>query len=112
MNQEKTLKLVEAVTLYSSGIDHSEVMDWLTIECTDSEWDFITEALRRVDEIKVDNGIGTIWQTESILAKREGRKHRYPSIFSGCINQQESDKRKAELASEFRQRGIKFSEAQ
>lgn len=110
MNRDKTLRLVEAITLYASGIDHTEAMDWLSIECTDLEWELVCAAFDAVDEIKVDNGIGTVWQTEKILAIKEGRKHRYPSIFTNCINQEQSDRRIAELANEFRQRGIKFKE--
>ncbi len=71
MNRDKTLMLIEAVTLYSSGIDHTWAMDWLCVECTEPEWKLVCTALDRVDEIQVNNGIGTVYQTEKILALKE-----------------------------------------
>lgn len=115
MNREKTLKLVEAVIKYSQGIDNTTVMDWLTMECTDYEWRIVLEAFEVVDEVEVDNGIGTISQTEDVLARREKRRTRYPSTILLFGTNQEEMKRNAQahidkLASEFRQRGIKFRE--
>lgn len=113
MNRDKTLKLVEAVTLYSAGIDHARAMDWLTMECTEYEWKLVCTALDVVDEIHVDNGIGTIYQTEKILSSREHRENRYPPIlrlYGPDIHKQRSEARIAAIADEFRRKGIKFRE--
>lgn len=115
MNREKTLKLVEAVIKYSQGIDNTTVMDWLTMECTDYEWASVLKAFEVVDEVEVDNGIGTISQTEEVLSRREKRPNRYPSTLLLFGTNQEEMKADAQayidkLASEFKKRGIKFNE--
>lgn len=117
MNREKTLKLVEAAILYSQGLENTPVMDWLTMECTDYEWKTVLQAMDRVDEVEVDHGIGTIYQTEEVLARREKRPTRYPSTILLFGTNQEEMKSNAQayiekLANEFRQKGIKFREAQ
>lgn len=117
MNREKTLKLVEAAILYSQGLGITLVMDWLAMECTDYEWKTVLQAMDRVDEVEVDHGIGTIYQTENVLARREKRPSRYPSTVLLFGTNQEEMKRNAqvyidELANEFRQKGIKFADGE
>lgn len=113
MNKSKTLTLVRAVVLYVSGLNHGPAMDDLTMECTDYEWKLVCDALDLADEVEVDSGIGTVYQVEKVLAKREKREDRYPSCLLLYGLDEETSKRNVKyqidkLAREFTKKGIKF----
>lgn len=106
MNRRNIKLLIEAVTLYAIGEDHTYPMEELSYFVgSNSEWKFVCDCLELVDQVMVDNGKGTVQQTEKVLAKRENREDRNALVFD------DKDKRTQVaimLADEFTKEGIKF----
>ncbi len=109
MNRQKIKWLVEALYLYLNGLDNTSVMDNLTMECTDGEWNFVRQMNDFIDELEVDNDLGTLYQVEKVHANREDRPNRYPGILISLFNSDEKNRQIIQsLADEYTKRGIKF----
>jgi hypothetical protein len=101
---------VAALVYYAAGApEYSGVMEQLTIGCSDAQWAHMQFLLRLADDALGESGAGSLWQRERLLAREEGRKSRYPSIF--FIGPEEERQRIIEeIALDFQRRGIKYSE--
>lgn len=107
MNAIQFHKLLrKAVAYYTSGApEYTRMMDELSINAEEGQWEMVQEALREVDEFMSESAIGTLAQKEESLAMREGRRSRYPLSFE--LNEARYEKITA-LKREFTERGIKF----
>ena len=82
MNRQRVKQVIESLYLYANGLDNTIVMDTLCMECSDSEWRFVCDLHDFVDELEVDNNLGTLYQVEKVYAARENRRCRYPGMLS------------------------------
>lgn len=76
-------KLREAITYYASGVSdghYEQLMDELSVECSEPQWKEVDRALNQVDEWMADTDQATLAQKEQAAARREGRKSRYPGV--------------------------------
>lgn len=74
-------KLREAVTYYASGVGdghYEQLMDELTRTCSERQWKEVERAIDEVDEWMAETDQATLMQKETVAAKKEGRKSRYP----------------------------------
>lgn len=99
--------LRKAIAYYAAGApEYSHLMDELSIACTDKQWQQIEEAIDEVDEVLSESAIGTLYQKESVAAKREGRPSRYPSVFE--TDETKRSQMIAALEKDYRAKGIPF----
>ena len=111
MNRQKIKCLVKALYLYSNGIDNTPIMDNLSMECTDGEWNFVCQMNDFIDELEVDNELATLYQVEKVYSVRENRNCRYPRILASIFKSDEENRQIVKLlAEEYTKRGIKFKE--
>ncbi len=109
MNRQKTKWLIEALYLYSNGIDNTPIMDNLSMECTDGEWNFVCQMNDFIDELEVDNELATLYQVEKVYSERENRRCRYPGILASIFKSDEENRQIVKsLADEYAKKGIKF----
>lgn len=79
--QAKKKLTFQALTLYVSGGEgFDKLMDELGMFLSNKEWEELTALLEQADEWMVEGGVGSVVQTEKVLAKQEGRESRIPSI--------------------------------
>ena len=94
--------LLRVVAYYSAGVrdgSYEHLMDDLTQQCTDEQWERVTATTEQVDEWLAETDQGTTAQKEKLAAKREGRRSRYPNVFEQGTP--EADARIAALRREF-----------
>lgn len=101
-------KMRRALVYYMAGApEYEHLMDDLSCECTDGQWEKLCRTIDEADDFMGESEIGTLWQKENLAAKQEKRRSRNPLIF----DDEATWKRKmAELAREYRAKGIPFRE--
>jgi len=107
-SKDKRVLVLRAVVLYTAGGDYSDEGDTLAQMCTDAEWAEFEALFPQIDEWMVDAGLGTVTQTEQVLARRESRQDRTRGFL--FRPETETEPIVVALADEFRQRGIAFQD--
>lgn len=104
-------KVRKAITYYASGVgdgQYEQLMDELTMSCTDEQWKEVEAALEQVDEWMAETDQATLAQKERVAAKRAGRSSRYPgALMRTLMSNEEINTRLRELEKEH---GVKAPE--
>ncbi len=101
-------KMRKAVIFYvADAPEYNHLMDDLTQECTDAQWEKLCRMIDEADDFLADSDIGTLAQKERMFAKRACRPNRYPTVFD---LDDVREKKIAALAKEYKAKGIPFRE--
>lgn len=104
----RTLLLKMAVWYATGAPELHSFFDELTVKCSETQWAQVEETMDKVDEIMAESEIGSLYQKEKVVARREERPPRYPSIFE--VNEEKAARQWRELADDYRKRGIVFKD--